>query len=101
MNTTTAAQSESATDEEEPSAGLSSSGLPSSEDSDSSLYVQRKELWPLADSSDEEQSDEEPALQSTATSGGATASASGATATKYVSDDLQCDICHQVHTLYK
>jgi hypothetical protein len=100
MNTTTAPQSESATDEEEPSAGLSSSYLPSSLDSDSSLYVQRKELWPLADSSDEEQSDEEPALKSTATSG-ATASASGATATKPVSDDLQCDICHQVHTLYK
>ena len=98
MNTNTTAQSESATDEEEPSTGLSS--LPSSLDSDSSLYVQRKELWPLPDSSDEEQyvlSDEEPALQSTATSG-ATASASGATD---VPDTLQCDICQQVCALYK
>lgn len=100
MNTTTAAQSESATEEEEPSAGLSSSGLPSSLDSDSSLYVQRKELWPLPESSDEEQdvlSDEEPALKSTATSG-ATASTSGATD---VPDTLLCDICQQVCALYK
>lgn len=103
MNTTTTAQSESATDEEEPSAGLSSEGLPSlpsSLDSDSSFDVLRKELWPLPESSDEEQgelSDEEPALKSTATSG-ATTSASGATD---VPDHLLCDICQQVCALYK
>jgi hypothetical protein len=97
MNTTTAAQSESATDEEEPSTGLSSS---ESEDSESSLGVQR-ELWNRGLASSDEEEDVEPALQSTATSAvatasGAVATASGAVATAHVPHRLLCDICQQV-----
>ena len=102
MNTTTTAQSESATDEEEPSAGLSSaglssSGLSSSEDSESSLGLQR-EIWNRGLASSDEEEDE-PALQSTATSDVATAS--GAVATTHFPDLLLCDICQQVCALYK